>query len=1197
MLKSLQSHDLPDFEQLLLCLGVEKPGIATIPEKPILLKLWSCILLLGLMLAFVDQGRAQAPLPSAGHSNFRIKKLPVTADSILLDTLSIIPKTFVIAGIDTSTYLLDYVQAKIYWKNRPVTDSVLVTYRVFPYKLNSLVQRLSYESVMNNFYMEPYEFNAGGSESKGLFDFGSIQYNGSFGRALSFGNNQDAVVNSTFQLQLNGMLKDSIEIAAALSDNNIPIQPDGTTQQLNEFDQVFLQFKKKNWQLNLGDIDIRQNNMYFLNFYKRLQGISFQTTTQLSPSVQSTTLVSGSIAKGKFTRNVLQGMEGNQGPYRLTGANNEFFFIVLANTERVYLDGELLQRGEDRDYIINYNTAEVTFMPNRMITKDSRIQIEFEYADRNYLNANLYAYQEVGINNKLKLKVSAFNNSDARNSQINQTLDARQKQFLFDLGDSIGKALYPTAAMDTFSKDKILYEKVYDSSGATIDSFYRYSVDPAVASYSLSFTDLGQGNGDYVPDFNGANGKVFRYLPRVNNVKQGRYEPVMVLVTPKKQQLISVGAEYQVDKNNSIKTELAVSNNDVNTFSTKDGGDDKGLATKIQYTNILPIGASRKLALSSNIDVEHVDKKFKPLERLRYVEFSRDWGLPLLVQPATENIFRFSSALKDKNNHGLSYQFMSYQRSDEYKGFQNLVQHSADWWGWNLANQFSITQFNTVTAKGSYIRPVIDISKELKQLSSIKIGFKYALEKNEVRDKIKDTLGLQSFSFDTYTAYLRTNEKKKNKYGVTFFTRTDKYPARKEMIKADKSYNLNFQAEILQSTRHQLLFNATYRVLKVYDNTFSKQENDKTILGRSEYLVNEWKGLLTGSVLYELGTGQEQKKDFAYLEVPAGQGQYTWNDYNNDGIQQLNEFETALFQDQAKFIRIFIPTNQFTKANYTTLNYNFMFNPKAVLNYKDVSSVGKFISRFNWQTSMQKNKKSIAKGDFEFNPFKYGINDTALLTLSTSFLNTVSFNRFSSKWGMDLSNLQNSGKALLTYGYESRKVNDWIAKIRWNLGTSITFDINAKKGLNALYTPNSNFSNRNYELDIFNAEPRLSFIRGTVFRIQTSYRYERKGNRQEYGGEKSSSNSVNLETKYNVLQNSSINTKFTYNRIKYDYPANTTVSYIMLDGLLPGSNYLWSMDFTKRLLNNVELNFQYEGRKAGEARTVHVGRAAIRALF
>ncbi len=1162
------------------------------------MKLPGCILLFILLIFSATTAEAQKPVQPSPTSNLRIKKIAVAADYILLDTLSIIPSTFQLNGFDTSTYKLDFVHAILHWKIKPQTDSVLVLYRVFPYKLNALAQRLNYDSVVNNFYSAPFEFdkNPDGS-GKSVFDFGSIQYNGSFGRALSFGNNQDAVVNSTFQLQLNGMLADSIEISAALTDNNIPIQPDGTTQQLNEFDQVFLQFKKKNWQLNLGDIDIRQNNLYFLNFYKRLQGISFQTINRLSPTLQSSILVSGSIAKGKFTRNVFQGLEGNQGPYRLQGANNEFFFIVLANSERVFLDGELLQRGEDRDYIINYNTAEVSFMPRRMITKDSRIQIEFEYADRNFLNANLYANQELIFGNKFKLRIGAFNNSDAKNSQINQTLDVNQKQFLFDIGDSVGRAFYPTIREDSFSTNRILYEKIIDTSGAIPDSFYRYSTNPLNAKYALSFSDVGQGNGNYIPDFNGANGKVYKYLQPLNGVRQGSFEPVMQLVTPKKQQLISLATEYDIDNNNSVKTEFAASNYDVNTFSSKNGGDDVGVAARIQYTNKINLQAAKKLQLTSNFDYEMVQQKFRPLERLRYVEFTRDWGLPIVLPQATENILRLSTTLKDKNNHSLRYQFTQYKRSDSYTGYQNILQHTANWKGWNVNNQLAITSFTGFGEKGNFLRPVIDFSKQLKQLALWRLGFRYALEKNEIRNRNTDILSLQSFSFDTYTAYLRSNELKKNKIGLSFFTRADKLPVQKQLTRADRSYNYNFNAELLQSSKHQVLFNATYRVLRVYDATVSKQQSDRTLLGRTEYIINEWKGLVTGNVLYELGTGQEQRRDFSYLEVPAGQGEFTWNDYNNDGVQQLNEFEKALFQDQAKYIRIFVPTNIFTKAAYTTLNYSFSISPRAVLNGGELKSFSKFVARFNLQTSMQQSKKSIARGDFEFNPFKYGVNDTALLTLNTSFLNTVSFNRFSSTWGVDVSNLQNNGKALLTYGYESRKLHEWIGKLRWNLSSSFTFDITGRKGFNALYSPSATFANRNYELDIIKAEPRLSFVRGTVFRLQTSYKTERKKNSIAFGGEEAISHSINTETKYNVLQNASIVARFTYNNIRYPFPANSTVSYIMLDGLLPGSNYLWNIDLTKRLLNNIELNFQYEGRKAGVAQTVHIGRMALRALF
>ena len=255
----------------------------------------------------------------------------------------------------------------------------------------------------------------------------------------------------------------------------------------------------------------------------------------------------------------------------------------------------------------------------------------------------------------------------------------------------------------------------------------------------------------------------------------------------------------------------------------------------------------------------------------------------------------------------------------------------------------------------------------------------------------------------------------------------------------------------------------------------------------------------------------------------------------------------------------------------------------------------KFLSAINLVTSLQTSKKSIAKGSFEFNPFKYAVNDTALVTLNTTLLNTLSFNRFSSIWGFDLTNIRNNAKSLLTYGYESRKLNNWRIKWRWNVNRNILLSMNGNKSANSLLTPQ--FANRNYQLSIYSSEPFITYIKGTSFRLVSSYKYESKKNLPLYGGEKSTSNSLNLESKYNILQSSSIIGKFTFNNIDYKFPANTTVSYIMLDGLLPGKNFLWSLGFSKRLLNNIELNFQYDGRKAGTSKTVHLGRAAITALF
>ena len=156
-----------------------------------------------------------APAPNKVFSNLHKKFIPIASGTIKLDSLSLVPGTFSITAISDSAYPLDYVHSTLTWIRKPNLDSVFVQYRVFPYQLNGIVQRLHYDKIMDRFIVQPSVYNGGKNGSDNFFNFGNINYNGSFGRAISFGNSQDAVVTSNLNLQISGYLADSIEIAAS----------------------------------------------------------------------------------------------------------------------------------------------------------------------------------------------------------------------------------------------------------------------------------------------------------------------------------------------------------------------------------------------------------------------------------------------------------------------------------------------------------------------------------------------------------------------------------------------------------------------------------------------------------------------------------------------------------------------------------------------------------------------------------------------------------------------------------------------------------------------------------------------------------------------------------------------------------------------------------------------------------------------
>jgi hypothetical protein len=120
--------------------------------------------------------------------------------------------------------------------------------------------------------------------------------------------------------------------------------------------------------------------------------------------------------------------------------------------------------------------------------------------------------------------------------------------------------------------------------------------------------------------------------------------------------------------------------------------------------------------LQTDLYYEYVQDRFRPIERLRNVEFNRDWGLAYDARPATENLFTGSVGLLGKGNQTAKYILSSYTRGDGYRGLRHSIVHQGEMGEWRFNDYFHYTTIDDALEKGYFLRPNIDISRRFKSL-------------------------------------------------------------------------------------------------------------------------------------------------------------------------------------------------------------------------------------------------------------------------------------------------------------------------------------------------------------------------------------------------------------------------------------------------------------------------------------------------
>ncbi len=464
------------------------------------------------------------------NKEFQLKASPIIANTLTITSLGdtlIIDKDYSVQTNNGIVYFLTAPNGTLYVSYSVVPKSITESFVYF--KKIVLSDSLSIKNV---------------KPKRQLFNSNSkLLITGSKTFSISVTRDQGVDLDQSLFLKISGELSNNINIEAQLSDSESPISPEGNSKELSSLDEIYIRLYGKQYELAFGDLESEYSDTKFINYSTKFEGLkaSYQTSFNAGGAL--------AVTKAKNAENSFNCLDGKQGPYYLSIADNPYNLLIVPGTEVVYINGVEASRGSD--YVIDYSDGSITFI--KIVNSNTSIRVTFQYSNEKY-NQNLYL-ANAGINlfENLRFDTYLISRSDNRNQPIDTDFTDDELDALKDSGDA---AIYVNGVLGPF--DSGLGQYVLSDSG----DYYVHS--DTLGVYDISFTYFGLGQGDYSE----ISPSVYEY----RGTGEGEWLPLKQLYAPELKNNIDFSLKYGSDWF-KVTSEAIYTHYDKNTFSSKDDSD------------------------------------------------------------------------------------------------------------------------------------------------------------------------------------------------------------------------------------------------------------------------------------------------------------------------------------------------------------------------------------------------------------------------------------------------------------------------------------------------------------------------------------------------------------------------------------------------------------------------------------------------